>query len=120
MDTLDPKLRQALLDLPGGFNAYKEVATQRFETLEEKINEACYVDLTNGDGKRIKTAKIIPAIYKDLQEIKQATELLVDFNKVHKIFKKYKFYHTMLAAISVFAGISVWDIIVEFIKTTVK
>ena len=120
MEIRDQKLLEAVMALPNEFNAYKKVATERFEKIEKKLDDAVFVNLQNGDGQNVKVANILPKIYSDLKEVKQATEFLVDFNRVHRIFKKYKFYQTLLAVISVFAGISLWEILIAFIKATVN
>ena len=92
MEIRDQKLLEAVMALPNEFNAYKKIATERFEKIEKKLDDAVFVNLQNGDGQNVKVANILPKIYSDLKEVKQATEFLVDFAKLHTIFKKYKIY----------------------------
>lgn len=134
METRDKKLRAAIMELPGNFNEYRENANRRFDKLEEAIDEARYVDLINGDGNKVKTAKIIPTMHKDIKEIKtvvadllqnrsdtkEALEIVSDFSKLHRIFKKYKFYYVMAIMIGVFAGVNVWEFLIEIAKTALK
>lgn len=134
MDTLDPKLKQFLSELPGSFKDYKDHTKQRFDKLEEAINEARFVDLTNGDGLKMKTAKVIPTMYKDIKDIKTtiaefkqikvetsaALDMILDFSRVHNIFKKYKMYQALLIGLAFLAGMNIWEFTIEFIKTALK
>jgi len=43
MDIRDPKLLEAVLALPNTFNEYKKVATERFEKIEQKLDDAVYI-----------------------------------------------------------------------------
>ena len=127
MDTLDPKLKEILLKLPGGFLACQEESIRKHEEIHKKltdlntkIDEAVYVNLANGDGNPMKVANILPTIYKDVKDLKVTTEFLRDFQKLHSIFKKYKLY--WIFAISIFSllGFGIKDVIIEILKGAVK
>lgn len=130
MEIRDEKLYEAVMALPNSFNEYKRVSTERFEKIEAKLDDAVFVNFENGDGQRMKVANILPKMHKDLKdikgtiaelnEIKQATggalDMIIDFSRVHTIFKKYKIYQTILLALGFLAGINIWDLIKEFAK----
>lgn len=63
------------------------------EKLRTDLEESRYVELKNGEISKEKISVVIPAMYSDIKEIKSAIEPLIDFGKVHKIFKKYKVYY---------------------------
>ena len=92
MDIGDPKLLEAVMALPNSFNDYKKHTTEKFREIESKLDDAVFVNLQNGDGQRMKVANILPKMYSDLGEVKEATEFLRDFAKIHNIFIKYKMY----------------------------
>jgi uncharacterized membrane protein YdfJ with MMPL/SSD domain len=130
MEIRDPKLLEVIMDLPNNFDAYKKVASERFDKLQESIEDARYVDLKNGDGNRVKVSKIIPDMKKDIDKIKNAiidipdikesTEFLRDFKKVHKIFKQYRLYHTAIVLIGIIVGNSAKSLIIDLIKEFVR
>jgi len=92
MDIRNPELLEAVMALPNRFDEYRKVAQDRFEKIESKLDDAVFVNLQNGDGQRMKVANILPKMHTDLKEIKEATEFLRDFAKLHRIFQKYKIY----------------------------
>lgn len=123
METLDPKLKEILANLPGGFYNMQKENNDRFNKIEDKLDEAVYVNLTNGDGKRVKVANIIPKMHKDilsirtdLVEIKEVIEFLSDFKKLHKLLKKYKIYYIITITTLLIMGLGVKDIIVDALK----
>ena len=98
--TKDPSLTAFLNDMNNEF--LKDLERQRQETKEQieilscKIEENSMVELTNGETKKHKITNVIPVMYTDLKEIKSATDILVDANKVHTVFKKRKLYPVIL------------------------
>lgn len=134
MKAMSPELQKALSELPGNFNSYQIDSTERFRGIEKRLEEATEVDLINGDGKKVKIAKIIPAMHKDIKDIKASIadlndikkntmgllEMVTDFSKVHFIFKKYKMYHAILLAVIILSGMSAWDFMVEIFKSVIK
>lgn len=120
MDTLSPELKQALMNLPSGFNDYKAESQRKFDVLESKIDEAVFVNMTNGEGKKAKIANIIPKMHKDLEDIKQSTEFLRDFQKLHNIMRKYKLYHFFTTVMLLILGLGAKDIVVEALKGFIK
>ena len=130
MEKRNPKLIETLLNLPNIFEQYKVTAQQRFDEIERAIEDARYIDMTNGDGHRVKVAKILPEMKKDIDriksvivdipDIKNSTEFLRDFAKVHFIFKRYKLYYGLVVIIGFVGGYSVKGLLLAFIKEILK
>lgn len=126
MEIQDPKLKKAIMELPGAFNNHVKYTNRRLSSLEDLVNVLQYVELTNGDGNRVKVSKIIPAMHQDIKkiqlaltdlpDIKNATEFLVDFNKLHKLLKKYKIYWLFLTLSLVYSGLSYFEVLKLFIR----
>lgn len=116
METLDPELKKFLQNLPLDFDKMQQDTHNKFTCIESKLDEAVYVNLTNGDGNRVRIANIIPKMHKDIQTIKDSTEFLRDFQKLHFLLKKYKLYWIFGVLCMLIMGIGIKDILVEAIK----
>ena len=98
--TKDPNLAAFLNNMNEDF--LRDLERQRQDTKEQieilscKIEENSLVELTNGETKKHKITHVLPVMYSDLKEIKSATDILVDANKVHTVFKKRKLYPVIL------------------------
>lgn len=127
MEALSAELKQALMNLPGGFNTlqseftdHREQVQAKFHSLETKIDDAVFVNMPNGEGKKAKIANVIPNMHRDLAEIKESTEFLRDFQKLHNIFKKYKLYHIFTIIIFSMLGLGARGILIDVLKGFVK
>jgi len=113
METRNPDLLDAIMRLDNCQLIHK----QNYENLKSQIEENRYVNLQNGDGKRMLVANIIPKMHNDLQSIKEATEFLVDFSKLHKIFKKYYIYWITVVT---FSGWQIGSPVFQILKDLIK
>lgn len=113
MEVRSPELLDAIMRLDNCQTIHRE----NYEKLKAQMEENRYVNLENGDGKRMLIANVIPKIYNDLQSIKGATEFLVDFSKLHKIFKKYYVYWIVTVT---FTGWQIGSPIFTIIRDLVK
>jgi hypothetical protein len=120
MDTLNPELKKFLQSLPLDFGKMQQDAHGKFKIIEEKLDEAVYVNLANGDGNRVKIANIIPKMHKDIQDIKDSTEFLRDFQKLHYLLKKYKLYWIIGFMGMLVMGLGIKDIVMEATKGLIK
>lgn len=132
MEIRDEKLYKAVISLPLEFEQYRNNANKRFDSLEKAIDDAKYIDMPNGDGNRMRVAKVLPEMKKDIDriksviidipEIKHSTEFLRDFAKVHLTFKKYKIYYMLPVVAGYLFGknITQTDYIRQLIESMIK
>lgn len=92
MEAKTEELKSFLADLNEQF--MKE-HIENLHRLRDDLEDSRWVTLKNGETKQHKITEIIPVMYTDLKDIKSATEPLIDANKVHQIFKKYKVYYLL-------------------------
>ena len=120
MDALDPELRRFLQNLPSDFGKMQQDTHNKFISIERKLDDAVFVNLPNGEGNRMKVANIIPRMHKDIEAIKESTEFLRDFQKLHSLFRKYKLYWLFGFTSMLIMGVGIKDIIAEALKGLLK
>ncbi|MFA9409464.1 MAG: hypothetical protein ACERKJ_11630 [Candidatus Dadabacteria bacterium] len=95
---------------------FVEGLNTEFRALKEQFEEDNKVDLVNGKRETVKLKVAVSMIHDDVKKqgakidkIEEATEFLIDFNKIHKLFKKRKLYWLIILISSLFFSHNVWQ-----------
>jgi len=95
------------------FGKYNTMLVDKFTRLEDKMEDDRWIDLKNGETKKIKVKDAVVEIHDNIKEIKKTIQPLSDFTNLHLILKKYKLYWLLLVLLS---GTALREIILFFIK----
>lgn len=89
----------------------------------EQLEKSQFIKLKNGEEREYHFSEIVEKTYydvgslrNDLSEIKSSTAILLDFNKVHRIFKKWRVYWLIGISILFYLGWDVKDFVIHLIK----
>ena len=81
----DPVLQEFINSISETVNT----TTGHYQRLKDQFEKDRYISGTNGDEPRL-VKDVVRDTHADVQEIKRATEIFIDFSKIYRILKKYK------------------------------
>lgn len=121
MEVRNPELKKIIMSMDNE-EAHGYIAEQ-LSLVKERVDDNSYVTLINGTKETVKVKEAIGIIHDDVKEqgkkidrIQEIIEFLSDFNRLHKIFKKYNLYWLAIGIISLFFSHNVWQpILLELI-----